>query len=97
MPTQAQTCAIGILVNRRNAQKSTGPRTLSMSLGLATAKRFAKTSAPGDLFMQNKPNFRKAKMNETLFATKDYENETAFRLQKIQTQSKPISNGALTH
>jgi hypothetical protein len=31
---------------------------------------------------QNKPNFRKAKMNENLFAAKDYENETAFRLRK---------------
>jgi hypothetical protein len=25
MATEAQTCAIGILANRRNAQKSTGP------------------------------------------------------------------------
>ena len=31
---------------------------------------------------QNKPNFRNAKMNENLFATKDYENETALRLRK---------------
>jgi len=35
-----------------------------------------------DLIMQNKPNFLKDKTNATLFATKDYENETAFRLQK---------------
>jgi len=48
------------IANRRNARKSTSQRTLSMSLGLATAKRFAKTSAPGDLIMQNKPNFAKA-------------------------------------
>jgi hypothetical protein len=27
MATEAQTCAIGIIANRRNAQKSTGPRT----------------------------------------------------------------------
>ena len=31
MATEAQTCAIGILANHRNAQKSTGPRTLSIS------------------------------------------------------------------
>jgi len=86
MATEAQTCAIGILANRRNAQKSTGPRTLSMSLGLATAKRFTKTSAPGDLFMQNKANFRNAKMSENLFTTKDYENETAFRLEQNKTK-----------
>ena len=29
-----------------------------------------------------KPNFRKAKMNENLFATKDYENEVAFRFRE---------------
>jgi len=39
---------------------------------------------------QNKPNFRKAKMNENLSATKDYENETNLRFEQIkpkQTQS----------
>ncbi len=40
--------------------------------------------APGDLFMQNKANFRNDKMNTTFFFTKDYENETAFRLQKYK-------------
>jgi len=34
--------------------------------------------------MQNKPNFLKHKRNVTLLATKDYENETAFRLQKYK-------------
>jgi len=38
-----------------------------------------------DLFMQNKPNFRKAKMNVNLYVIKEYENETAFRLE----QNKP--------
>jgi len=38
-----------------------------------------------DLIMQNKANFRKPKMNESLFATKAYENETALRLE----QNKP--------
>jgi penicillin-binding protein-related factor A (putative recombinase) len=49
--------------------------------------------APGDLFMQNKANFRKAKMNENLFAAKDYENETAFRLRKY----KPKQSQFLYH
>jgi len=61
--TEAQTCAIGILTNRRNAQKSTGPRTLSMSLG-----------APEDLFMQNKANLPDAQMNISSLLTKYYEN-----------------------
>jgi len=34
--------------------------------------------------MQNKANFLKPKMNENLLATKDYENETAFKLQKYK-------------
>jgi len=32
--------------------------------------------------MQNKPNFRKAKMNISSALTKDYENETAFSLRE---------------
>ena len=55
-----------------------------MDPGLATAKRFAKTSAPEYLFMQNKANFPKNKMNANAFSQKDYENETAFRLQKYE-------------
>jgi len=39
----------------------------------------------GTIFMQNKPNFRKAKMNISPALTKDYENETAFSLR----QNKP--------
>jgi len=35
--------------------------------------------------MQNKPNFPDAQMNVTSILTKDYENETAFRLR----QNKP--------
>jgi len=36
--------------------------------------------SPGDYFMQNKANFRKAKMKLNSYSTKDYENETAFGL-----------------
>ena len=43
---------------------------------------------------QNKPNFRNAKMKENLFTTKDYENETAFRLQKNKAKTNPISSKA---
>jgi len=42
--------------------------------------------------MQNKPNFRKAKMNENLFVTKDYENKPCLRAPAKQTQSNPISS-----
>jgi hypothetical protein len=40
--------------------------------------------------MQNKPNFRKAKMNKNLFATKDYENQGRLQTPEKQTQSNPI-------
>jgi len=41
--------------------------------------------------MQNKPNFRKAKMKLNFYSTKDYENEPRLRAPGKQTQSKPIS------
>ncbi len=42
------------------------------------------------LFMQNKPNFRKAKMNVNIYYTKVYKNETAFRRGKNKPNSNPI-------
>ncbi len=33
-----------------------------------------------------KPNFQKAKMNANVFVTKDYGNETAFRLQESKSK-----------
>ena len=36
-------------------------------------------------------------MNVNLYIIEDYENETAFRLQKNKPNSNPISNGASTH
>ncbi len=41
--------------------------------------------------MQNKPNFQKAKMNVSIYYTKLYENETAFRRGKNKPNSNPIS------
>jgi len=43
-----------------------------------------------NLFMQNKPNFRKAKMNVNIYHTKIYQNETAFRRVKNKPNSNPI-------
>jgi len=40
--------------------------------------------------MQNKPNFRKAKMKLSFYSTKDYENQGRLRAPGIQTQSNPI-------
>jgi len=40
--------------------------------------------------MQNKPNFRKAKMNVNIYYTKTYNNETAFRRRKNKPNSNPI-------
>ncbi len=41
--------------------------------------------------MQNKPNFRKAKMKLNFYSTKDYENQPRLRAPGKQTQSNPIS------
>jgi hypothetical protein len=40
--------------------------------------------------MQNKPNFQKAKINLSLYSTKDYENKRLCRRGEKQTQTKPI-------
>ena len=40
--------------------------------------------------MQNKPNFRKTKMNVTSILTKDYKNETLSERGKNKANSKPI-------
>jgi len=52
--------------------------------------------------MQNKPNFRKAKMKLNFYSAKGYENEPPLRTPRKQTQSnptcselvEPISKGA---
>ncbi len=40
-------------------------------------------------FMQNKPNFQKAKMNVNSFITKDYRKNDAFAVQKNKPNSNP--------
>jgi len=57
--TQAQTCAIGILANRRNARKSTGQMTLSTSLG-----------APADLIYAKQTQFPKTQNERNLIYRK---------------------------
>jgi len=41
-----------------------------------------------------KPNFRKARMNASLFATKDYRKNDALAVQKNKPNSNPISSKA---
>jgi hypothetical protein len=43
--------------------------------------------------MQNKANFQERQVKTTSFMKKDYENESAFRVEQKQTQSNPISRG----
>ncbi|MFH1882784.1 MAG: hypothetical protein ABIL62_08760, partial [Planctomycetota bacterium] len=42
------------------------------------------------LFMQNKPNFRKAQMNANVFITKEYENISDWTLGQNKPNSNPI-------
>jgi hypothetical protein len=46
---------------------------------------------PGDYFLTNKANFRKAKMNIMSFHTMDYGVFAALGLRKNKANSKPIS------
>jgi hypothetical protein len=43
-----------------------------------------------DLFMQNKPNLRKALMNVNSFITKDYERNDIFAIPENKANSNPI-------
>jgi len=43
-----------------------------------------------EAIIQNKPNFRKAKMKLNFYLTKDYENKPRLRTQGKQTQSNLI-------
>jgi len=78
MSTTAKT-----LANRRNAQKSTGPRGERSKINQFEA------------IMQNKPNLPNALMNANTVKTKDYENKRLCRCVKtnpIQTQYKAKTN-----
>jgi hypothetical protein len=48
------------------------------------------------LFMQNKPNFHKAKMKAKPTKTKDYEKRWALRVEQKQSQTKPIASSVNT-
>ena len=76
MATEAQTCAIGILANRRLG------RRIVLNLGHLDFDivsdfdiRISDFNHSG-CFMQNKPNFRYAQKNVTYFLTKNYEQLT---------------------
>jgi len=43
-----------------------------------------------NLFMQNKPNFRKSQMNVNFYSTKDYENKRNWTLGQNKPNSNPI-------
>jgi len=123
MATEAQTCAIGILTNRRNPPKSTGPHSQKVleipsitlflfalvalwlknpfnqrnprlkkysSCRVLGPLHLSRTLYKSTLFMQNKANFRKAKMNVNSFITKDYERNDIFAVPENKANSNPI-------
>ncbi len=45
--------------------------------------------ATGDEYMQNKPNFKKARTNATYFMTKDYDNWTLGERVKNEPKTNP--------
>ncbi|MHC4460867.1 MAG: hypothetical protein ACYS30_05480 [Planctomycetota bacterium] len=69
-------------------QAGVKPYTFVPVLGISTT---VKSSLQISFFMQNKPNFRKAKMAVSAFITEDYENQGRLPAPGKQTQSNPIS------
>jgi len=50
----------------------------------------SRTLYKSTLFMQNKPNFRKAKMNVSIFSTKAYKNKHNWTLSENKPKTNPI-------
>ncbi len=73
--------------NQTQFPKSTNECKLTYNKGLQKKRRFRSPKKQS----QNKPNFRKAKMNLNFYLTKDYENEPRLPAPGKQTQSNPIS------
>ncbi len=81
MATEAQTCAIGILANRPNAQKSTWPPNKPpISPNLPTIY---------NLFMQNEPNFRKSQVNVRPLVIMNYERKSDWTLGENEPKTNP--------
>jgi hypothetical protein len=59
--------------------------------GQGTTSTFVESPLQINFFMQNKPNFPKAKIKLNLYLTKDYEHEPPLRQPAKQTQFKPNS------
>ena len=100
MAIETQTCAIGILANRRNAPKIELCSTLSLSKGLPCVAfceagsslsplHLSRTLYKSTLFMQNKANFQKSQMNVNLYNTTDYENKSNWTLGENKPNSNP--------
>ncbi len=81
MASETQTCAIGIIANRRNAQKSTGPNKPPILPNLPTIY---------NLFMQNKANLRKSQVDVNLYNTMDYEEKSDWTLGENEPKTNPI-------
>jgi len=77
--------------NQTQFPKSPNECKLTYNKGLQKKRSFRSPKKQ----TQFKANFRNAKMNENLFATKDYENETAFRLQKYKPKQSQFQTGHL--
>jgi hypothetical protein len=75
-----------ILANRPNEQESDSPRTAPME------KSTVNTGAPGDYFMQNKPNSLKAQINANSLVIKDYENRWQWRVGKSKANQTQFQN-----
>ncbi|HUU19024.1 MAG TPA: hypothetical protein VMW72_17870 [Sedimentisphaerales bacterium] len=85
MATEAQTCATGIFPNPACRGVASGEAGSSLA-----SLHLSRTLYKSTLFMQNKPNFRKAKMNVSIVKTMNYKNFIPLAGQKNKPNSNPI-------
>ncbi len=78
----------------RISERSANPALIELSSRLIGAGQRPSTLVENalqiDLFMQNKPNFRKSQMNANLYNTRDYERKRDWTLGQNKPNSNPI-------
>ncbi len=82
-------CAFCAFLWLKNPFNQRNPRLINdlRAFGIFT---LVEKSLQINLFMQNKPNFRKSQMNVNKVLTKDYENETLSERGKNKAKTNPI-------
>jgi hypothetical protein len=85
-----------VQVSRITGNQGAGDQQAKESGCSQLVRQLSRILYKSGLFMQNKPNFHKAKMKAKPTKTKDYEKRWALRVEQKQSQTKPIASSVNT-